>query len=127
MSSSRVRAACAEATPTDEASPDESIVSDAGAATVGITVQFDTPGAGAVASTESAMRAVPGVSSAATSSLALGGVSLMAVSYGGPPEAFKAALEARGWQVFGSGTTLRIRRAPQLLPPDIAPDNATAG
>ena len=117
----------AEVAPTDEASPDESIVAEAGAATVSITVQFDTPGAGAVTSTESAVRGVPGVSAAATSSLALGGVSLMAVTYGGPPEAFKAALEARGWQVLGSGTTLRIRRAPQLLPPDVAADNATAG
>ena len=113
--------------PTDEALPDEALVTDTGAATVLITVQFDSPGAAAVNSTEGAVRGVPGVSSAATSSLALGGVSLMSVQYGGPPEAFKAALEARGWQVFGSGTTLRIRRAPQLLPPDIAPDNATAG
>ena len=111
----------------DAAVPDESVVADTGAATVSITVQFDSPGAGAVTTTEGAMRAVPGVSSAATSSLAPGGVSLMSVSYGGPPEAFKAALEARGWQVFGSGTTLRIRRAPQLLPPDIAADNAIAG
>ncbi len=39
----------------------------------------------------------------------------------------RSALEARGWQVFGGGTTLRIRRAPQLLPPDLQPDNATAG
>ena len=116
-----------EATPTDEALPDEAVAVETGAATVSITVQFDTPNAGAVTSTENAMRGVPGVSSAATSSLALGGVSLMSVGYGGPPEAFKAALEARGWQVFGTGATLRIRRAPQLLPPDIAPDNATAG
>jgi hypothetical protein len=117
----------AEVTPTDEAVPDESIVADTGAATVSITVQFDSPGAAAVNATEGAVRGVPGVSAAATSSLALGGVSLMSVQYGGPPEAFKAALEARGWQVLGSGTTLRIRRAPQLLPPDIAPDNAIAG
>ena len=51
----------------------------------------------------------------------------MAVAYAGTPEAFKAALEARGWQVFGSGTTLRIRRAPRLLPPDITTDNVTGG
>lgn len=117
----------AEAQMVGDVMPEEAIVADAGAATVSITVQFDSPGVAAVSSAEGAMRAVPGVSSAATSSLALGGVSLMSVSYGGPPEAFKAALEARGWQVFGSGTTLRIRRAPQLLPPDIAADNAVAG
>lgn len=91
-----------------------------------ITVQFDTPDAGAVTGTENALRNVPGVSTAATSSLALGGISLMSVTYGGPPEAFRAALQARGWQVFGSGTTLRIRRMPQLLPPELQPDNSTA-
>lgn len=95
---------------------DLSAVPAAGSA---ITVQFDTADAGAVTGTEAAMREVPGVSGAATTSLALGGVSLMSVSYAGTPEAFRAALEARGWQVFGSGATIRIRRAPQLLPPDL--------
>ena len=92
-----------------------------------VIVQVETPDAGAVASTESALRGVPGVRSAATSSLALGGVSLMTVAFVGDPSALRAGLEARGWQVFGGGTTLRIRRAPQLLPPDLQPDNALAG
>ena len=97
-----------------------------------ITVQFDTPDAGAVTGTEGALRGVPGVSSAATTSLALGGVSLMAVSYAGTPEAFRAAMEARGWQVFGSGTTLRIRRAPPgatpaASAPAAAPPRGPAG
>lgn len=108
--------------------PDESLATDAlpvGAVT--IAVQFDTPGASAVASTEAAMRVIPGVAGAVSNSLALGGVSVMTVTFGGPPEAFRAALEARGWQVFGTGSTLRIRRAPQLLPPDLPADNATAG
>lgn len=94
---------------------------------VSVIVQVETPDAAAVASTESALRGVPGVRSASTSSLALGGVSLMVVSFAGDPAALRAGLEARGWQVFGGGTTLRIRRAPQLLPPDLQPDNATAG
>jgi hypothetical protein len=106
----------------------EALVTDAPVLpTVSISIQFDTPGVAAVNATESAMRGVPGVSSATTSSLALGGVSVMTVGYAGPADALKAALEARGWQVFGSGTTIRIRRAPRLLPPDIVPDNATAG
>lgn len=92
-----------------------------------ISVQFDTPGPAAVTSTEAALRAVPGVSAAATNSLALGGVSVMTVTYAGAPEVLKAALEARGWQVFGNGTTIRIRRVPRLLPPDLAPENVTAG
>lgn len=92
-----------------------------------ITLQYDTPGVAAVTGTEAAMRAIPGVSAATTQSLALGGLSAMTVSFAGSAEAFRGALEARGWQVFGSGTTLRIRRAPQLLPPELQPDNATAG
>ncbi len=96
-------------------------------ATTTIAVQYDTPGAGAVTSTEAAMRGIPGVASAATNSLALGGLSVMSINYGGTPDAFREALQARGWQVFGGGTTIRIRRAPQLLPPDIVADNATAG
>ena len=92
-----------------------------------ITVQFDTPAAAAVTSTEAALRAIPGVRSAATTSLALGGVSLMRVAYDGDPAALKAALEARGYQVFGSGQTIRIRRTAQLLPPDLPADNATTG
>ena len=115
------------ATAIDETAPDESLAVESLGATVPIIIQFDTPNAGSVTGTESAMRAIPGVASAATSSLALGGLSQMTVTFGGPAEAFRSALEARGWQVFGTGTTIRIRRAPQLLPPDLAPDNTTAG
>ena len=116
------------------ATTDDTVVEDAtlpadGAVIGGtsINVQFDSPGAGAVNAAEAAMRAVPGVSAAGTSSLALGGVSVMSVTYAGAPDAFRAALQSRGWQVFGSGTTIRIRRAAQLLPPDLTPDNATTG
>lgn len=94
--------------------------------TVTVTVQFDTPGAASVSATENAVRGVPGVRSAATASLALGGVSLMRVVYEGDPDALKTGLEGRGFLVFGSGQTLRIRRAPQLLP-DIPADDSTAG
>ncbi len=106
----------------------DAILDDLGAAGQGISVsvQFDTPGAAAVSATESAMRGVPGVRSAQTTSLALGGVSIMRVVFDGDPAQFRTALESRGYQVFGQGTTVRIRRAPQLLPPDMAPDNATA-
>jgi len=113
----------------EEEQPEDLLAGDSApvVATVTISVQFDTPEVGAVSAGEAAMRGVPGVASAATSSLALGGLSVMSVGYAGSPDAFKAALEARGWQVFGSGTTLRIRRAPVLLPPDLAADNAVSG
>lgn len=116
------------ATPVDGELPAESLA--ATVPTIGVTViqvQFDTPGVAAVSAGEAAVRGVPGVSSAATSSLALGGLSVMTVNFSGPPDAFKAALEGRGWQVFGSGAMLRIRRAPALLPTEMPTDNATAG
>lgn len=106
----------AEPVPTDDVGD---LIDDLSATPVigsTITVQYDTPDVGAVTSIEGALRGVPGVSNATTTSLALGGVSLMSVGYAGPPEAFRAALEARGWQVFGDGTTIRIRRAPVAEP-----------
>ncbi len=113
--------------------PDDGTLAEDGTASattgagIPIIVQFDTPQASVVSTTESALRGIPGVRSAATTSLALGGVSLMRVTYDGDPEALKTALQARGYQVFGSGQTLRIRRVAQLLPADLPTDNATAG
>ncbi len=115
-----------ETVPVDETADANTAVLTGGTG-LSITVQFDTPAAAAVASTEAALRTIPGVRSAATTSLALGGVSLMRVAYDGDPAALKAALEARGYQVFGSGQTIRIRRTAQLLPPDLPADNATTG
>lgn len=76
-----------------------------------ISIQFDTPSAAAVTSTESALRGIAGVRQANTSSLALGGVSVMRVVYTGDISALRAALETRGWQVAEGPGTLRIRRA----------------
>lgn len=105
------------------------IVGDTAPANAGIpvTLQFDTPSASSVANTEGLVRAIPGVRAASTTSLALGGVSLMRVTYDGDPDALRAALEVRGLQVTGSGQTLRIRRAPQLLPPSLPADTNPAG
>lgn len=105
------------------------IVGDTAAADAGIplTIQFDTPGASAVANTEGLVRGIAGVRSASTTSLALGGLSLMRVVYDGDPEALRRALEVRGFQVTGSGQTLRIRRAPQLLPSNLPADPNPAG
>jgi hypothetical protein len=112
-------------TPTD-ALPVDPATATPTAATVSINIQFDTPGVAAVSSGEAALRGIPGVRSAMTSSLALGGVSVMRVGFEGDPAALQAALEARGWIVQGAGTTLRIRRP--LPPPAAAPaDNSTSG
>ncbi|CCA92927.1 hypothetical protein [Novosphingobium sp. PP1Y] len=75
-----------------------------------VTVQFATPDAGAVDAALAAVRGVPGVSGAATVSLAIGGTSVMRVSATGGAERLAAALKAQGWNVSVSGSTLRISR-----------------
>lgn len=90
-----------------------------------ITVQFDTPDVGAVNRAESGVRGIPGVSSASTTSLALGGISVMRVTYAGDIGALKAALTARGWQVQEGAGVLRIRRAQAA--PQPSGDNLTGG
>jgi hypothetical protein len=77
---------------------------------INVTVQFNTPDVGAVGRGESSVRSVPGVKSASTSSLALGGVSVMRVSYGGDIATLAAGLRSRGWQVQQGAGALRITR-----------------
>jgi len=91
-----------------------------------VTIQFDTPSAGAVSSIEGAVRGVPGVSGAATTSMAIGGVSVMRLNYSGDPGALAAALKARGFSVGQSGSTLRIRR-PSLPAPNVPTDDKPSG
>ncbi len=94
---------------------------------IAVTLQYDAPTASAVANAESLIRGIPGVVRAGTTSLALGGVSIMAVTYDGDPDQLRRALEQRGLQVSGSGTTLRIRRAPQVPAPVPPTDTVTTG
>lgn len=88
---------------------EETSLPAAGNGTV-ISVQFDTPDVGSVSAGESALRAIAGVRSASTTSLALGGVSVMRVQFAGNADALAAALRARGWQVSEGENVLRIRR-----------------
>lgn len=74
------------------------------------SIQFDTPDVGSIGAAETAVRAIPGVRSAATSSLALGGTSVMQVSFEGTADMLRTALQARGYSVAASGNTLRISR-----------------
>ncbi len=101
------------ATPTPEATPaaGDAVVDESAVGMVTASVQFDTPTAGAVTAGEAALRAIPGVSTATTTSLALGGVSVMRVAYAGGVDGLVAALAARGWNVDTDGATLRIRRS----------------
>ena len=82
----------------------------AAAASKTFTIQFDTPDVASVTSAESTVRAVPGVRSASTSSLALGGVSVMRVAFDGDADMLRLGLSARGYRVTVSGDTIRIRR-----------------
>ena len=82
-------------------------------AATSISLQFDTPDVGAVSRGESAVRSIPGVASASTSSLALGGVSVMNVSYRGDIAALAQALRSQGWQVQQGAGVLRISHSGQ--------------
>ena len=103
------------ATPTPTAAPtDQSQFNPNGSAVTGgtiITIQVDTPGAASITATESALRAIPGVRSAIITSMALGGVSVMHVSYDADPAALRTALEARGWKKrYSDGTATILER-----------------
>lgn len=78
--------------------------------TSSFTVQYETPDVGSVSSTESSVRGVPGVRSASTTSLALGGTSVMSVSFQGDLATLRLALQARGFRVSEGGGVLRISR-----------------
>lgn len=105
-----------ETLPTEETavvdSTDATETPDA-AATAGTTtysVQYETPDVASVSSTEAAVRGISGVRFASTGSLALGGVSVMRVTFAGDLGALKAALSARGFKVQEGGGALRISR-----------------
>ncbi|MBK6721540.1 MAG: heavy-metal-associated domain-containing protein [Sphingomonadales bacterium] len=92
---------------------DTSETIDAGAAIAGtatFSVQYETPDVASVGSTEAAVRGIAGVRSASTGSLALGGISVMRVTFAGDMAALKAALSARGFRVQEGGGALRISR-----------------
>lgn len=74
-----------------------------------ITVQFASPDGRAVDSAMASVRSVPGVRGAATTSVAVGGTSVMRVTFAGSTEELRDALRARGWTVAGGGSVLSIR------------------
>ena len=75
------------------------------------SIQVETPDPNAVQRAELSVSRVNGVTSAITTSLALGGTSVMRVTFAGDAETLQAALRAQGWQVqVLGGSTLRISR-----------------
>ncbi len=77
---------------------------------VAVSVQFASPDAAAVDAALAGVRGTPRVSSAGTTSIAIGGTSVMRVTYGGSAQELAAALRARGWEVSVAGSALRIHR-----------------
>jgi len=100
-------AALVETIPTESA-PAPTAPTQAAAAS--FVVQFSTPDAAAVDAALASVRGTAGVRGASTSSIAIGGVSVMRVSYSGDLGALAAALRARGWTVSQSAGGLGISR-----------------
>lgn len=74
------------------------------------TVQFATPDAGAFDASLGAVRSAGGVRGVGVTSTAIGGTSVMAVSYAGSLDELAAALEARGFNVRRGTNALAISR-----------------
>lgn len=75
-----------------------------------ITVQFATPDAAAFDAALGAVRGTGGVRGVGVTSTAIGGTSVMSVSYAGSLEELAAALEARGFSVRRGAGALAISR-----------------
>ncbi|MGQ0558222.1 MAG: heavy-metal-associated domain-containing protein [Sphingosinicella sp.] len=102
-------------TEPQEADEDEQVADEASAVAGGpintFQVQVDTPDAAAVQRAEVSVSRIDGVTSAITTSLALGGNSTVRVTYMGSAASLASALQAQGWQVQSlGGGRLRISR-----------------
>jgi hypothetical protein len=94
----------------DSSAEIEAPATSASAEVTSFTVEFETPDVASVSSIESSVKGIPGIKSASTNSLALGGVSVMRVSFAGDEATLKLALTARGFRVQDGGGALRISR-----------------
>lgn len=92
-----------DASPTAAASATAAVTST-------ITVQFTTPDAAAVDAGMAALRGIAGVRSAVSTSIAIGGTSVMRVTYAGEIDALATALKAQGWRVSAGADALSIRK-----------------
>ena len=102
-------AAAAGAAPVPGTAPGATPAPDAQAVN-SFSVQFATPNAASVDSGLAYVRSASGVRGAATSSIAIGGTSVMRVSFAGDVNALAAALRGRGFQVNNVAGILVIRR-----------------
>ncbi|MFM5905965.1 MAG: heavy-metal-associated domain-containing protein [Novosphingobium sp.] len=96
--------------PSDAPTDSPSATPSPEAKVTSITVQFASPDAKAVDAALSSVRGVPGVRGASTSSLAMGGTSVMRVTFSGSIDDLRSALQSRGWSVSAGSNALSIRR-----------------
>jgi hypothetical protein len=89
---------------------DASVSTAPAAGVQSFTVQYSSPDVDSVTATERAVAGVARVPAASTTSLALGGMSVMRVTFRGDMAALRAALAARGFNVQEGGGQLRISR-----------------
>ncbi len=78
--------------------PDKPVTPPAQPQQVTVSVQVSTPNVESVDRAEASLRSIPGVRSVSTASLALGGTSVLRVTYQGDPATLNAALQARGFR-----------------------------
>ncbi|MEQ5788642.1 heavy-metal-associated domain-containing protein [Erythrobacter sp. NFXS35] len=102
-------AAAAGNVPQIETQPDSS-TEQGEAAVRAIVVQFATPDAAAFDGALGAVRGSAGVRGVGVTSTAIGGTSVMSVSYAGTLEELAAALESRGFAVRRGANALAISR-----------------
>ncbi len=95
--------AAATGSGTTDATPAPAVVSS-------YVVQFATPDSAAFDAALVTVRGTPGVRGAATTSVGIGGTSVMSVSYGGSLDQLAGALRARGFTVTQGSNALSIRR-----------------
>lgn len=101
--------AAAAAGAVDPAAP-TIVAAPAADTTASFTVQFASPDARAVDAALATVRGLAGVKGAATTSLAMGGTSVMRVTFAGGLDELAAALRARGYTVTVGNGALSIRR-----------------
>jgi hypothetical protein len=96
----------------EEETREEELAGESGGGTAATyLIQVDTPDAGAVQRAEVSVSRIDGVTSAITTSLALGGNSTVRVTFTGSAGSLQAALEAQGWRVQPlGGNRLRMSR-----------------
>ncbi len=81
-----------------------------GATLINLFINFPSPDAAAFDAALSAVRGTPGITGASVSSTAIGGTSVMSVSYQGTLDELVGAIAARGFNVQRNGTNLTISR-----------------